>query len=424
MADGKSAVRKTSTSSRKESVTASGKSSPNLSTKHKSKMRTTITECECPTCLNTVSESQSSMQCDMCQSFTHLRCDEKMPKAIYDILNQYSDNPLIYLCVKCQPKHSNILAHAKLESIEDQIKKLSSEKKVIIDNLSVCDRKIDDITSRLSEQNSKLSLELNQRFTANNGKIDDLFDKISSQVSDITKEIKSLLSAADVKSDSLAEQFNTLDSTVKSLDAKFHDVNPTLGTKTWADIAGGPKALSQETKITTDHRSQDIYSCSLVVYQIPKMIEDLYVAHQLASVACINKRDIVRVSRLGANHQTCPPLMIQCSTREIRWALIKSINQRKTHGSYARPHLNPDELKKDRELVRKLADSRRLNPGKILKIYRGRIIEVFAEYYLEFEDSSYNNDVSTDAETEAEVEQSEAEVNQSDKVAVDATKLN
>ena len=60
-------------------------------------------EARCVKCLDAVKAKQDSMACDSCERFTHLSCDDKIPKPLYDMLNQYPDNTLVYFCGKCKP---------------------------------------------------------------------------------------------------------------------------------------------------------------------------------------------------------------------------------------------------------------------------------------------------------------------------------
>ena len=87
-----------------------------------------------------------------------------------------------------------------------------------------------------------------------------------------------------------------------------------------------------------------------------------------------------------------PPMFITCIDSHTKWKFLREINKlRKTddpqyESMYARPFMSTEDLKKDREVVRKLKDIRTKQPGKIFKIYKGEVYQEDGSNFLPYHD--------------------------------------
>lgn len=112
---------------------------------------------QCVTCKNPVTDTQHSMQCDICDYFTHVSCDDSINRNLYDALNSCEDNPLFYLCTSCSPI-INLLRNTSSGGSSDytaQLKALATKICDLENNLSTTLTKhtstLSDISSSISE---------------------------------------------------------------------------------------------------------------------------------------------------------------------------------------------------------------------------------------------------------------------------------
>ena len=110
----------------------------------------------CKICLQPVKQKQDSIMCDSCEQYTHRECENSLPKSLYDLLNEFPDNPLMYLCKICKP---NVVAnqHKVLEAIvkpieatcSNHIEHMKSEQSKSLDFLVTKTNKLDDAMQSL-----------------------------------------------------------------------------------------------------------------------------------------------------------------------------------------------------------------------------------------------------------------------------------
>ena len=60
----------------------------------------------CSCCQKMVGSRSKALQCDHCDRWVHLTCDQKVPLALYELLQMLPENPLIYPCPRCRSKGS------------------------------------------------------------------------------------------------------------------------------------------------------------------------------------------------------------------------------------------------------------------------------------------------------------------------------
>ena len=59
---------------------------------------------ECSGCREEVKEEDKAMQCDLCESWEHVRClrgPDKLDDVLYDALSNSRSKALLHVCMKC-----------------------------------------------------------------------------------------------------------------------------------------------------------------------------------------------------------------------------------------------------------------------------------------------------------------------------------
>lgn len=292
--------------------------------------------------------------CPSCNSFGNDRffeskyCDilKKVEKSAESTVNTYRDiwekkqEEFVVQSEKCTK--NVVRLHEKLDESIDKMKGVLSSKLLL---------KVEETVESSAEQNRELIRTCDEIFvqtTKSSNDIVNLHKKLDEKITDM-KEALSVINTKPVNEESIH---------IPSMQ-KNSDPNPNTH--------------------------------NLVVYNIPITVNDSPAAHHLASICGVIKSRIVGVKRLGSRHLEKPPLLISCDSAQTKRRFINLINDCRFRGTYARPQLNPEELKKDQQLVRNLRDSRKLNPQKVLKIHRGKIVEEIENHYVEF--SAVNNNI-------------------------------
>ena len=73
---------------------------------------------QCSSCKEEVTEDDKAMQCDLCESWKHVRClrgPDKFDDALYDAFTNSRSKALLYVCTRCQAKSSLSQRLFKLE---------------------------------------------------------------------------------------------------------------------------------------------------------------------------------------------------------------------------------------------------------------------------------------------------------------------
>lgn len=249
-----------------------------------------------------------------------------MPKPLYEALSKHKDNSLIYLCVTCRPQSLTIQLQARLDTIESAIAKMADS------------QSIGHIEFRLAELQSSLKA------------MKDANIELCEQVSHLVDQQK----RCQDTSENIMMQFEPMKETLGKLqtDAKSWAQTAMFSSPHDNGFAQFSSQNVQEQPLPTDQ-----FECGTVVYNIPKMINDLDAVRHLAAECNISKRDIVGARRLESKSSN-PPLLVLLSDKKTKWFFLKAINSKKINGTFARPHLSPEDLDKDRELLRRLRDLR------------------------------------------------------------------
>lgn len=137
-----------------------------------------------------------------------------------------------------------------------------------------------------------------------------------------------------------------------------------------------PQSKSKQSEIIPNK-----FEAGVVVYNVPKMVQDIDAVRHICAVLGIPKHEIYAIKRLNSARSS-PPLLVIFKNKKYKWSFIKMLNIAKVNGTYARPHLNPDDLEKDKTLTRKLNDLRKRNPHTQYKICRGEIVYEIENHYV------------------------------------------
>lgn len=120
---------------------------------------------------------------------------------------------------------------------------------------------------------------------------------------------------------------------------------------------------------------------TLVVYNTDKTDHVRIVVEDLMTRCNIYQSEVIYANKLikTSNNRTNSPIYIRCDCNITRWNFIRDINKLRykydDEQIYARPYLNDEDLRADRNLYRKLTDVRKRHEGRTFKIHKGQIYE-------------------------------------------------
>lgn len=130
-------------------------------------------------CADLINSEDEAIECDFCGQFIHLKCETKMSPKLYKDLNDFEDNPLVYLCDKCHtillPKKPGGMVEAMLARVESMMKTHRSVADDIMDSLS---SKIKELHNMVELHKSSAESLLTQS-TSSNHCIKSTYDKMS-----------------------------------------------------------------------------------------------------------------------------------------------------------------------------------------------------------------------------------------------------
>ena len=127
---------------------------------------------------------------------------------------------------------------------------------------------------------------------------------------------------------------------------------------------------------------------TIIVYNTDKrlpirtVVEDLMLRCEIYNREVIHADSLVRTSDKS-------PLYINCNSRTTKWIFLRELNKlrnnvREFSSMYARPYLNKEDLRNDRNLVRQLNDLRSRYRSRQFKIQRGEIKELINDNYVTY----------------------------------------
>lgn len=414
----------------KPSPAQCAKASPANSAKPSPNKGATKTNYYCVTCtVPIIDDKVKAMPCDFCNLFTHLSCDVRMSTELYDAITNSQDNSLIYLCINCRQimpsKPDQLFAGIvkKVESVLDQCSQRESISEKILNSLS---KKIVDL-DRMCNDHSQTFLEHKQAYQALQSDSSQLVhemkaaiqslvnDTIQTTVNDAIRPLKATIE----KFESL-NRFDSYNNQMK--DREFPNLRnhiqfgsprphmgppPNMGNPLYSSFGppnipgpqyprqypyrNNPRPMPDQSRPDLTRPNPDV---TLVVYNTNKNENINKLIEQLHTNCNIYSTEIKAVKRLPPSGDRNPPIIIACESPSIKWRFIKAINQLREKPEYteyddvfARPFLNEEDLRKDRQLVRKLKHLRELHQGRTFKISRGSIYEVVNDSFIKFEEA-------------------------------------
>lgn len=360
----------------------------------------------CVTCNIDVGE-ESSLPCDFCSKYTHLKCEELMNNELCDALNKHQPNPLLYLCTECRPmlipeQSKNIWAGF----LERVIKAVSTatEREPLADKIM-----------------NKMSTKIEH--------LDDMIREHRTAVRDMRNDIEIVASR---HSDSLAENSAALNETKEALNevcsqfmAKTNSI-PTQCQRPYPHPQPAPRqsrtTYSHIVSTHTPNYQSDInqprmYSGppmqarkeprppppepenTLVVYNTEKDFHTKDIVEDLMLRCNIYQYEVLNADKMSksSDNRSYKPIFIRCDTSRTKWSFMRQINElRRTNPDYrliyARPYLDGEALRADRNLYRKLVDIRNRHSDRIFKIYRGDIYEKTDENFKKYTEPIHDNE--------------------------------
>lgn len=332
-------VTKSSTKSKRQSTSSSSQCSASSNNKG-SKAGTSNKACS--NCDKPVHDDKS-LQCDLCEEYTHLVCDKSISTKLYDALSECKDNSLIYLCVLCKPS----LKHRKDTNAANQ-----------------------KLIDALEAQNAQVTETTNTSMSTQTARLDTLNAKIANIENALEQNNKLLYEL-------------TRHEPTKKRDSNEHNRQSALDpNRVWSEVVNARPSPTQSAP-KNPHSTENDPKNSLVIYGISCNYDPAAVILQICADLGINKRWVVNITALSPSSAT-PPIKITCINSNVKWNLLVGINALKLTNTYAKLYLSKEDLQKDRALVQKVVELRKLHPTRLFKIRKGKIVEEIEGYLVDF----------------------------------------
>ena len=340
----------------------------------------------CITCKQIVGEDAVAMQCSLCARYTHIACDDHMNIDLYNIMNKYPHNPLLYLCFLCKPK------------IGERVK--------LHDFVGRAIGRLDEVINE-NHKSQEFQMDMMVKaFTARMGTLESLTGGLNESVVSFNDKVDSLSSLVD--SCQRAQSNTTSDQTQVEQQADSNNPNPRIGNNDSIRPGPPPPLMSLDrpphdwlpppplnynqmsfqsqippniqnrppyrgpplARVNRNHQEPNIES-SIVIYGLRTDVNPCELVQSLANECDIPCHDIIGIKQLPTSRHR-PPVAVTCSSKAVKWHMLKHVNATSAH-IYAKPYLSDVDRKYDQELVRLLKELRRKNAGLELKIRRGEI---------------------------------------------------
>ena len=367
----------------------------------------------CATCSIHVGD-EDSLPCDFCGRYTHLSCDKTMHPDLYSALNEHQPNPLLYFCISCKPMLAPKQAKNLWAGFLDRVGKAVEEKKgdeplahKIMDKMSLKIEHLDDMIREHRTSAEKTKEELEEVLQNYRNSMCDTRNALDTAVHRHTDSLMNSSAALAKTKSALGEISAQISDIIKTRppdpqcpqnQPQQHSVQqnqPPLCTP-------APYAQAAAAQQPPDLRYFDNFrpgsfrgppmqtplsptpdpDTTLVVYNadhqnIRITVEDLMIKCKIYNYEVKHANTLTKSS---TDNRKSKPIYILCDQPRTKWNFIRDINKlRDKHsdyaGVYARPYLNNDDLRADRNLYRKLIDIRQRHSGRIFKIYKGDIYE-------------------------------------------------
>lgn len=346
---------------------------------------------KCPRCNKTVLGSTDSMCCDKCESYTHLKCEPKISKQLYDAISECPGNPLVYLCSACRLSsftHEGTVteSNSKLEAITNKMVELESILKGGLVDLEGFGRVGDKILRALEDKQV-------------DGRLDSVVDRITKVVHEqvaavscqnlnMTETLKGIsLNIATVNEKvSTRSDANTSQQIQSEIKKSYAEVVSKFQEKTELlqnSITNHAQGIvEQQQMLEQERKDQELRAKNIIVYGIAEtqdMAQTASVVNEFLHAECsldvkIDRSNIIRLGKLMKDKNR--PLRITLSSDSVKWDVLKRINWVKAQGVFAKLDLNRVDREKDLALRKELRKAKESDPNNTYKIYKQCIIKV------------------------------------------------
>lgn len=295
-------------------------------------------------CNKSVVSNQKGLQCDFCEHWCHLECDDRVSPKVYSEISRTPSEAILYMCKTCR----------------------TGNFKVSLDT-GKCRQDIEMLETNV------LTMVSENRDVAN--KLADTLLKINSAIEQSNSAVESL----SIRTDKLEKSYTH---STQSLDTYKSE-----STKTWANVA---KKLDENVeKMKQANRQQtenELRKRNCILHNITESENEstLALVKGIARDKCsIDPTKIVRSFRLGKKRENKPrPIKVVLVSEDEKWELVKRLNgdsDNKTNGVYCNLDLTESERNAEyqrRLKVRSLKEAEPTDSKNLFRIRRGKIFKV------------------------------------------------
>lgn len=352
----------------------------------------------CVTCNSVVGEKEKSMPCDFCEGYTHLICDGKYSDKLYNLVTEHEDNPLIYLCLNCKPMILPTKSAGMWKGFLQRVEKLIAGK-------SSPEPLATKIMDRLSEKIVEL---------------DKLCKSNSELLHNTIKEIHALSEVISDAKSTPRQHMQNPRSYSERTQLPYHQPPPpplmrpsSLMIPPIIPPSHPGHNSAQQNRLNSSPQENVIDPTTTFVVYNSNKDDPPYITVERLMLRCgIYKYEVLDGNRIGKGQNgKSPPIYITCDRPGTKWKFMKDINLLKAEpefeNMYARPFMTVDDLKKDRDLVRKLKDVRNRYDGRIFKIYKGEVHEQTEDSFVKFLEPTNHEDAISQASETPPLEESD-----------------
>lgn len=405
----------------------------------------------CMSCAKIVEKDDRGIPCSFCDLYIHTSCDGKISDELYDMLNRFPDNSLLYLCPKCQPilppnKDQALMGiMKKLEQMLDERPERPKLSDQILNTLSDKIRELDRMVSDHSQLMSSLvsdmtTLKQDLKQTSDNMKAHEPRTRsrerqLASHQSPNTPRQQSHSEALAPPPREAYKQSWPNPPTGHMLYQRSNPYHPNQpmfqhhslpnlqpdphrirnrpyensappwpshnyppSPKPWPSIPSRPyqRQPQKPPESQTNGKPSPDPKTSLVIYNIGRENNINEVIDRLLFLCKIYSTEIANAERMPGDPSRNTPIVITCYTPRLKWYFLKEVNQLRHNVEtaeeyktvFARPYLDADALKQDRLLVREITYLRNKYQTRNFKIIKGEIQERIGSHYAKFTEES------------------------------------
>ena len=369
----------------------------------------------CVTCSTPVNDGEKGLSCDFCGKYTHLMCDGKLSADMYTALENNADNSLLYFCIDCRPmlvpKNIQEMWKGFLGNIDSKIDKAISKQ-----HEPLAEKIMNKLSAKITELDG-----INREHMSNMAKVHETVQQLESQsinrqeMAEHMRKIDTLLKSSQSNHRQPQPAWPPMPSNQATSDIpslmSIPDTRPPR--QVYEHVPPGPMSqppvpnrapLHRQPPPTLSHDPNENVvdpANTIVVYNFTNNRPVYMNVEQLMLKCNMPRTDVTKGDHLyRPRNERRPPIFITCSNFHSKYKFLREINKLRATDNpeyesiYARPFMSAEDLRKDRELVRRLKETRSRHQEKTLKIYKGEIYEVDGinfRPYLEPESTEAHN---------------------------------